>query len=337
VLVRRWLRRISMVASYTATWSLLIILSPLLVPIMGTHDLLRRNRGAGLRLLGMLWAFLTAEIIGLMVSGIIWIRHVTAPGRDESSFMDDNQRLQYWWAGLLFRSGRRLFRLRFSIEGDEQATPGPIIVMMRHASIVDTLLPVVLLGRRHGLRLRYVLKNELRFDPCLDVVGNRLPNYFVRRGRDAKVEAEHSGRLAADLGSNDGVVIYPEGTRFTPQRQARAWSRLSDRQPEVAALARAMKHVLPPRTAGPLALLERGLPRGADVVFISHVGLEGTVWLHDLMSGALVGAEVKVKLWRVPGADVPAETESRILWLFEQWKEVDSHIAAVEQSALASG
>jgi hypothetical protein len=57
--------------------------------------------------------------------------------------------------------------------------------MLRHASIGDTLLASALVGRPHGIFwLRYVLKRELLWDPCLDVVGNRLPHVFVDRASD---------------------------------------------------------------------------------------------------------------------------------------------------------
>ena len=56
----------------------------------------------------------------------------------------------------------------------------------------DTVLPVVFFALPTGVRLRYVLKRELLFDPCLDIVGQRLPNYFARRGAGA-TEQEVAG------------------------------------------------------------------------------------------------------------------------------------------------
>ena len=65
--------------------------------------------------------------------------------------------------------------------GTRSIAPGPVVLMMRHASLVDTLLPTVLVLRRHRIRLRYVLKRELLWDPALDLAGNVLPNYFLDR------------------------------------------------------------------------------------------------------------------------------------------------------------
>jgi hypothetical protein len=83
--------------------------------------------------------------------------------------------------------------------------------------------------------------------------------------------------------------------------------------------------VLPPRLGGPLALLETS---GADVLFVAHVGLENTARLADLLSGALVGARVRVALWRVPRAEVPTEPGDRVEWLYDQWARLDAWVAA---------
>jgi hypothetical protein len=71
-----------------------------------------------------------------------------------------------------------------SCEGKQD--PYPVIVFLRYASVADTLLPAVFLANPNGLKLRYVLKHELLLDPCLDIVGNRLPNSFVQRSAGDK-------------------------------------------------------------------------------------------------------------------------------------------------------
>lgn len=312
-----------MIGAYAVAWALIQALSPLLVLGLGIYDLVSRNRAASLRLLGMLWVFLTAELLGVFLSGVVWLRHVLTPGREHDAFLEDNHRLQRWWAHLLLRSGARLMQLRFTVEGDTEAVPGPVILLMQHTSLADTLLPVVLLGARHGVRLRYVLKKELLIDPCLDIVGNRLPNYFVDRSGVTEGEVEAVGRLAEDLGERDAVLIYPEGTRFTPAKLERARARLAERDPELSEMASSFQNVLPPRPGGALALLDRALP-GADVVVLTHRGLERLVHIHDILSGKVLGSEVHVRMQRVPGAEIPPGRKERIQWLFDQWKQVDA-------------
>lgn len=319
-----------MIGLYAVTWGVIQALSPLLVVGLGIHDLVRRNRAASLRLLGMLWVFLLSELLGVTLAGLAWLRHRLTPGRDPDHLLEDYYRLQRWWARLLLGAGGRLLKLRFSVEGDADAVPGPVVVLMRHTSIGDTILPVVFLGARHGLRLRYVLKKELQLDPCLDIVGNRLPNYFVDRSGETDREVQAIGRLTEDMGPRDGTLIYPEGTRFSPRKLERARAKLAERDPLLHELSGSLRHVLPPRPAGALALLDQGLPRGADVVIFAHAGLERLVRLHDILSGETLGAQVRVRLWRIPGREVPVEREARLRWLYAQWERVDAFAAPID-------
>lgn len=323
-----------MIGSYAAAFALIQALAPVLVLLCAAYDLVRRNGLASLRLLGLVWAFLLAELIGVIVAGLLWLWHVAHPRRDPDEYLEDNYRLQRWWARLLLGAAARLLRLRFRVEGDALAVPGPVVVLMRHTSIVDTILPLVFLGSRHGLRLRYVLKTELRIDPCIDIVGSRQPNCFVNRAGETEREVAAVGQLADGMGAREGALIYPEGTRFEPAKLARAQAKLAEIDPELHALSLRFRRVLPPRPGGTLALLEHALPQGADVVIFAHKGLERLVRLHDVLSGKAVGTEVSLRLWRIPGREVPEERQARLRWVFERWMEVDAF--AAEGEALPS-
>lgn len=51
------------------------------------------------------------------------------------------------------------------------------------------------------------------------------------------------------------------------------------------------------------------------------------------MGGGLVGATVRVKLWRIPAAEVPAEADARLHWLYDRWLEVDQWIQTVQANS----
>jgi 1-acyl-sn-glycerol-3-phosphate acyltransferase len=172
-----------------------------------------------------------------------------------------------------------------------------------------------------------VLKHELLWDPSLDLVGHRIPNAFVRRGSgDSAREAARVAALADDLGPRDAVVLYPEGTRFSPARRDRALEALAREDPARHARVQSLRSVLPVRPGGVLALLARA--PAADVLFCVHRGWEATASLGALVRGAMRGARVDVLLWRVPAAEVPREPEAALRWLDAQWARADAWLAA---------
>jgi 1-acyl-sn-glycerol-3-phosphate acyltransferase len=279
------------------------------------------------RLALFLWVYLAAEVVGLAALAAAWV--ASGGGRRDAWLRDATRRLQQLWAAALFRAVRTLFGLRLEVTGGEDVAPGPVIVLIRHASIVDNLLPANLIAGPHGIRLRYVLKRELLADPCLDVAGRRLPNYFVRRGTGEAQELERVGALARGLGRDEGVLIYPEGTRFTPQRRARAIARIAEREPQLAPRAERLRHLLPPRLGGVGALLD-GAPT-ADVLVVAHHGFDGLRLVSDIWRGGLVGLTVRVQITRVPRSAVPPAGPARTGWVYDLWQDVDDWVERQRQ------
>lgn len=323
-LLTRWARRCVTLPGFCLAALLALVVVPALLPLALLADLVRRRPWPLARTLVFVGAWLACEALGILVALTLGLaRPVVA----RATYLAWNYRLQGAWAAALLLALRRTFDVSLEVEGLDEAGEGPLLVMARHTSAADTVLPVVLLTRGRGLRLRYVLKRGLLWDPCLDLVGQRLPNAFVRRGAERTEEDVAAVRaLAVDLGPADGVLIYPEGARFSEARRAAALEQLAtSRRGHLVTRARGLAHVLPPRLGGPLTLLETS---GADVLFLAHVGLESTARLADLLSGALVGARVRVALWRVPRADVPTEPGERVEWLYDQWARLDAWVAA---------
>ncbi|MFZ9889895.1 MAG: 1-acyl-sn-glycerol-3-phosphate acyltransferase, partial [Myxococcota bacterium] len=264
------------------------------------------------------------QMFGLLALAWAWLC-ATAFRAEASVLVDDTSRVQLRWAAALFTALQKLFRLSVHIEGSEALTHGPMVLLVRHASIIDTLLPTLFIARPHGYRLRFVLKEELLEDPCIDVAGLRLPNHFVRRGGErttAELDAIHA--LARGLGPAEGVLLYPEGTRFSRHKQRAAITHIGRDQPELAPLASRLRRVLPPKIAGTSAALD-GAP-DADLVILAHSGLEGFSTVQDIWSGALLGKTIRLRLWRIPRHEVPAEKERRTALLYEQWYRVDEFV-----------
>lgn len=314
----------------------LLVVSTALLPVLISGgvvvDVVRwvvhRRPWMSLRLIAFGWVFLAAEVWGLLRFFGHWV--ASGFGAREEWLVAKAWPVQTWWARTLFASVCRLFRLTLRVEGVERARPGPIIAMFRHASIVDNLLPAVLLTHGQGLKLRWIIKRELLAVPALDVGGTRLPNYFVDRdSADPRAEIRRIRALAAGLGADEGVLIYPEGTRFTEARRTRALASLEKRDPDLFEHARRLRNVLPPRIGGPLTLLDSGY----DVLMCAHEGLGGFAKIRDIWSGALVGRTINVRFWRFGAAEIPTSRKDRIGWLFDQWSRVDAWIDATKDAA----
>ncbi|MEM8609143.1 MAG: lysophospholipid acyltransferase family protein [Myxococcota bacterium] len=312
-------RRVLSISLYATLAVVLVASAPLWLAAAFLVGLARRRSFIVLRLLLFGTFYFSFEIFTLLRIAMVCIRFRRSPDRLQTRIVA----LQGWWAGTIMGVARGLLQLDFSIEGLEQATPGPAILLIRHASILDTLLPSVFIQRPTGWRVRYVVKQELLADPCLDVAGHILPNYFVDRTGDTQRELAGIRALAADLGT-DGVLIFPEGTRFSEQKQARVLQRIARETPALLPRAEALEGVLPPKLGGVTTLLDE-LPE-VDCVFLAHRGLERFAKIHDLLSGEVVGETVHVRIWRVRADEIPRDDDARVRWLFDQWDHVSAFV-----------
>jgi 1-acyl-sn-glycerol-3-phosphate acyltransferase len=319
------LRRLVTIPGYVIAWCIWLGAAPLWLPLAIVVDVVRRNRGVALRSAAFLTVYLSCEIVGMVAAGGLW-----AWGRifrvDDERWTDLHFRLEAWWGTALFRAVVQLFGLRLEVESDADLGRGPYLLLLRHASTGDTLLASALVSRPHGVRLRYVLKRELLWDPCLDIVGHRLPNAFVDRFSDDSVrEVRRVQELARDLGPRDGILIYPEGTRFSEAKRRRALERLHQTgDAKMVEYVRSLACVLPPRPGGTLGLLDAA-PE-ADVVVCAHTGFEGSASLARIWNGALLHQVIRVRFHRTPRDRIPTERGARIAWIREEWQRVGAWV-----------
>jgi 1-acyl-sn-glycerol-3-phosphate acyltransferase len=230
--------------------------------------------------------------------------------------------LQKTWSTILFRGTCWLLGLRLlPAEGEQTDPTRPVLVFSRHASILDVFLPVLFIASCGHFKLRFVIKNELKSNGLMDLVGQRLPNAFIDRLRGD--ESREAIRILGDnLEIESAVVIYPEGTRGTEARRAKALARLEEAgRTAEAQRAAQLKHLLPPRPAGVLALLDQA-PQ-AQVCFLAHEGMDQLTGLKNLVRGKLVGKTIRVKRTIFAPEAIPTEKEARIEWLWSQWEAMD--------------
>ncbi len=320
-------RRLRTIPLLTAVFALSIALLPIIVPLAlvvdGSRWFVRRTPFMAVRIVAFGVVYAGLELLGLAALGSVWI--LSGFGASRARLLAGTFSIQVWWANAVLVAVERIFGLDIHAEGVDQVEATPYVLVARHASIVDNLLPARFISRPHRIHLSYVMKAELLADPCLDVAGNRLPNVFVRRGSgEADAEVAAIRRLGETADDRSAVLIYPEGTRFSSKKLAAAVKRLSNRSPGLHEIAKGFRSVLPPRPAGTLALIDA---MAADVVVMAHRGLDGFARVADIWRGAMVRQRVDVSFWRIPAADIPADRASRVDWLYRTWAEIDGWIA----------
>ena len=296
---------------------------PVLILLAIGIDLVRPgSKWSTTRLTVFLLCFLFGENVGLLLLFVTWLlTPANSRARAERTFA--TQRLYTAWH---LRCVTWAFSLSFVIKGSEHARPGPLLIFCRHASLVDVLIPGGFIANAHLLELRYVLKNELLIEPCLDVAGHWIPNHFVDRGgKDTDAELAAIAALKANLGQNEGVIIYPEGTRFSRSRRERMIDTLEG---DAKSRAVSLRHLHPVRPGGATALLAAA-PR-CDVLFVGHHGLEGLTRLQEIWRGALVGKTITVQFWREKAEDVPVAPEAQLAWINARWQRIDDWLETFE-------
>jgi 1-acyl-sn-glycerol-3-phosphate acyltransferase len=315
-------RRIRTVPALFVFAVLMVVALPLWVPIAIVIDLVRgRWRLPLVRLLafGLCWSWI--ESVGILAAGLFLLL-----GQRRNIRL--HTRLQTWWAGMLMKSLGATTGMRVSHADFELFHPGPTVLLCRHASLADSLVSAWVTTSLAHLEPRYVLKKELEWDPCLDIVGHRLNNHFLdREATDAADELTSLRNLSAGMGEHNVAVIFPEGTRSSAKKRARALEKIAERDPERADRLRGLQHLIPPRPAGSQALID-GCPQ-ADIVVAWHVGFDG---LNDF-GGILrhlqrTPTPIQFHARRFRRADVPSG-EAFTEWLDQQWIEADHHVAAL--------
>jgi 1-acyl-sn-glycerol-3-phosphate acyltransferase len=320
-----------------------IVLSPLLALLTLVVGLIGRARRRthppslrGLRVLAFAIIWLTAETAALFMCLGLWIASGFGGRLRTAPYQTRHYAVMRWFLDQVFTGAKRTFGLRVEVdepdpEDEERAArlARPVIVLSRHAGPGDSFLLVHQLLSGYGRRPRIVMKATMQLDPGVDVVTNRLPNVFIQsRQVGEKLFTEQIERLASGLDQAGALVIFPEGGNWTPGRWQRGIRRLERAgRSDLAARARKMPNLLPPRPGGALAAIA-ACP-DADVIFVAHAGLDQLASVGDVWRSLPAGVVVRAKWWRVPVNEVPRSLghEAQVQWLYEWWKRIDTWIS----------
>ena len=235
-----------------------------------------------------------------------------------------HERVQQWSVETLARSARRWLGLGVGIDPQDldALEPAPAIVLCRHVSLFDSSLPA-LLGYQRGLATRGVIMAELLADPGFDLFYRRTGSVFIAREQGPEARAAVA-TMGGGLDRRTSVAIFPEGRLFRPEVRDRFRRKIEVSDPDRASRIAGLRHVLPPRVGGFAALLD-ALP-GADVVVVSHAGLDAHGSFRSLARSVPLRTTVRVRLQRIARFSIPDDPEGRSGWLDDVWIEMDEWV-----------
>lgn len=329
-----WVRRTVLAPGLLLTTAAVLSTLPLSALIAAAISPILPGRWRPLRLLLFALVYLVVDAIAVVVCTVYWVASGAGRHLGTRRWQDRHHALLRWMLAVLVATARRAFNLRFDldladsvpvVDPDGRTEPRrPVLVLARHAGPGDSFLLVHALTRLRR-RPRIVLRETLRLDPGLDLLLGRLPTAFLGPDDPPGTGTRAIASLAAGLGDDDALVIFPEGRNFTHGRRSHSIARLEEDGDHAAAeRARALRHVLVPRTGGTRTAIANA--PGADVVFVAHTGLEDLSSAVDLWRGLPMDAEVAVKAWRVPTSELPAHPEETASWLAGWWRRIDAWI-----------
>lgn len=319
---------------------LLTVLFLVLLPLVTVCQLVvaisflwgRRVRWRGLRIAVFAVVYTIGECVCLLACLGLWLASPLPRRRDQARWKARHVRVLRGLLGALLRAAEWVFSFRLLLDsprGDDDGHPGvdrsPLIVLGRHAGPGASFVLVHVLLRKRGRVPRIVLKEQLRLDPALDVLLTRLGCAFIGRGGPGGEVATAAVRgLASDLGPDDALVIFPEGSDWTPTRHRLAVARLHRRGlRRQAAAAQAMPNVLPPRPGGTFAALQ-GAPAAKVAVFM-HTGHDDLLDAGSVWRALPLGRELHMVWWNEPRPN-PQDADECAAWLNGLWHRIDAWI-----------
>jgi 1-acyl-sn-glycerol-3-phosphate acyltransferase len=335
----RWIRRVLLQPLFIVITVAATALSPLLLLVAAAASPFVTGRWRPLRVAAFTIVWMQQEVATIIAFAGLWI---IALGRiDTPRAREQHYRLMRWWLRSARRWGERLLDVTVQIDDDGVAervlfaNDRPLLVFSRHSGPGDTLYLVDMLLDRYGREPRIVMKEMLELDPCIDLAGNRVPNYFVpppARRRDGSWE-QRIAELSRTLGNRGALLLFPEGGNFTEERRRRRLARLLRRgRRRDADRAARMEHVIAPEPGGALAAIEAA--PDAAVILVAHGGLSGLGESGGLFRRAPIDQVFRVHLWYVDRATIPTVDEAQRQWLLDCWQRIDSWVA--DDAAAAS-
>ena len=274
-------------------------------------------------------AYCARELGVILAAGALWLASGCGAAMHRPKIQRAHYRLLGWYVRGLADRVLTMLDLDVASELAPDVEAGlaadrPLIFLSRHAGPGDTLLLIDQLLRRYDRYPSVVFKQTLTIDPCIDLIGHRLPHAVLDTSEAAECEARIE-EITSELGPRGVLVIFPEGGNFTPERRRAALRRLRRKgHRREARVGEQMTHMMPPHPSGALAAL-RGNPT-ADVLFSAHTGLGLAAFPRQLWHDTPMSQTLRTQMWLARSSDRPQDPDEQVRWLYDWWKRLDQWV-----------
>ena len=204
-----------------------IVLSPFLALLALVFGLLARSQAGrmrNLRLIGFMLVWFVAETVALVVLAGLWVASGFGGRMRTEPYQSRHYAVMRRLLDTLYEGAEKTYGLRVEVDepdltGDELAArlTRPVIVLSRHAGPGDSLLLVHQCSSVYH-RLLVATKATLQLDPSVDIVGNRLPNVWIKvaPGRRAHLHRADRAGWPGGLGRARRARHLPRGRELDP-------------------------------------------------------------------------------------------------------------------------
>jgi lysocardiolipin and lysophospholipid acyltransferase len=230
---------------------------------------------------------------------------------------DANRWLYDRWGGLCVTVSTKVNGARLIVTGDEIPRDENVILMANHQQMADVPFLWNYAGTKGRVGdMKWIVKDALKYAPGLGVGMAFLEMVFVKRNWTE--DREYIRRLFATFHEDRiplWLMTFPEGTRFTPDKQDRNRKRATETGIEP------FRHLLVPRIKGFVAAVI-GLRGYIDAVYDVTIGYEqGVPTLWQFVEGLPKVAHMHVRSF--PMAALPEADEALAAWLIARYREKD--------------
>ncbi|CAF1093034.1 unnamed protein product [Adineta steineri] len=203
-----------------------------------------------------------------------------------------------------------------------------VLYISNHQSSVDWIIANMLAIRQGSLgHIRYVLKNDLKWIPLYGFYFEQHGCIYVRRNDKGDLDRVEKGiRQIRSNGLPVWLVIFPEGTRYNPEKNQDAIERSREFAQKKGVLP--FDHVLYPRTGATIAAIN-ALKDKLDAVYDITVVYSPTYDKNRqirLAASSMIEylqdqtKELHIHISRIPMNSIPHETNEQISdWLYQRF------------------